>query len=132
MILFHTVNNFAILSRRVSFRNRFLFFNIPDEVEVQVGVSTCGEGAGLCLLSHSCTAVQGFQSDTNGGHCNGVSKGADSKASFVCCQYSSGASASEPIPSTTSPAPPTLVVNPTSSTTSSSSEDVSFSKKIIC
>jgi hypothetical protein len=91
-------------------------------------VSTCGQGAGLCLLSQSCTAVQGFQSDTNGGHCNGVSKGGDAKASFVCCQYSSGAS--ESIPSLTPPAPPTLVAEPTSSTTTPSpSEDVSFSKQ---
>lgn len=104
---------------------------IPDEVEVQVGVSTCGQGAGFCLLSSSCKAVQGFQSDANGGHCNGISKGSDSKASFVCCQYSSDASASESIPTTTTtPVPPTLIADPTPSTTSPQSEDVSFSKQL--
>lgn len=117
-----------VSGQSLSLRNKNLFEIFPDEVEVQVGVATCGQGAGLCLLSQSCTAVQGFQSDTNGGHCNGVSKGGDAKASFVCCQYSSGAS--ESIPSITQPAPPTLIAEPTSSTTTPPpSEDVSFSKQ---
>ena len=134
MIPYHTVNSFSIKINnfKIILRNNTDFVKfMPDEVEVQVGVSTCGLGAGFCLLSSSCKAVQGFQSDTNGGHCNGISKGSDSKASFVCCQYSSGESASESIPTTTTtPVPPTLITDPTPSTTSPPSEDVSFSKQL--
>lgn len=57
-------------------------------VEIQGGVSTCGQGSGFCILSDSCSLVQGFENDANNGHCSGVSKESDQKAAFVCCQYS--------------------------------------------
>lgn len=62
----------------------------PDELEIQGGVLTCGHGGGFCLLSASCEFVPGFQSDTNGGHCEGVSKAnQNSRSAFVCCKYMS-------------------------------------------
>lgn len=62
-------------------------FIIADVLEIQGGVSSCGKGAGLCLLSDSCTVVPGFQKDPDGGHCEGVSKNNSPRAGFVCCKY---------------------------------------------
>lgn len=50
-------------------------------------MSTCGNGSGYCLLSDSCSIVQSFESDTEGGHCNGMKDEANPQADFVCCKY---------------------------------------------
>jgi len=79
---------FVNFSRRIGSDIMYVFIT-TDVLEIQGGVSSCGQGAGLCLLSDSCTVVPGFQNDPNGGHCEGVSKNNSPRAGFVCCKYMS-------------------------------------------
>lgn len=51
------------------------------------GVSTCGLGGGYCLLSNSCLVDSDFESDTDGGHCEGLKHAFNPNADFVCCKY---------------------------------------------
>lgn len=51
------------------------------------GVSTCGLGSGYCLLSNSCLVDTDFESDSDGGHCDGLKHAFTPNANFVCCKY---------------------------------------------
>ena len=66
--------------------NDHLRTKLPGLFVIQ-GVSTCGLGVGYCLLSNSCLVDTDFESDTNGGHCDGLKHAFNPNADFVCCQY---------------------------------------------
>lgn len=51
------------------------------------GVSTCGLGEGYCLLSNSCLVDSDFESDSDGGHCDGLKHAFNPNADFVCCKF---------------------------------------------
>ncbi|XP_049964300.1 uncharacterized protein LOC126484745 [Schistocerca serialis cubense] len=54
---------------------------------VIMGVSTCGNGSGYCLLGLDCTLDDDFVADTSGGHCRGLLTAFTPSAHFVCCRY---------------------------------------------
>ncbi|XP_059351519.1 uncharacterized protein LOC130692482 isoform X2 [Daphnia carinata] len=107
-----------------------------NELEIQGGVSTCGHGGGFCLLSGSCEFVPGFQSDTKGGHCEGVFKAnPNSRANFVCCKYvplskihnpTTSKNAKVNLPATTTPPSPPVLT----SVTSAQRQTGSFPEKV--
>ena len=84
------------------------------------GVSTCGLGGGYCLLSNSCLVDSDFESDTDGGHCDGLKHAFNPNADFVCCKYSAPSTTVNPttllvddistadVITTPPPPPPTL------------------------
>ncbi len=67
------------------------------------GVSSCGNSDGYCLLSNSCLVDTDFESDTDGGHCDGLKHAFNPHADFVCCKY---------MPPATTIAPPKVVKTP--------------------
>lgn len=52
-----------------------------------LGVSTCRDGTGYCLLGSDCTLDHDFSPDDTGGHCNGLRAAFTPAANFVCCKY---------------------------------------------
>ena len=49
-------------------------------------IDSCRNGAGYCILGYSCEVDKDFTKDDLGGHCNGLSKAFNPRASFVCCR----------------------------------------------
>nr|QKV49923.1 mucin-22-like protein [Locusta migratoria] len=60
-----------------------------------MGVSTCGNGSGYCLLGLDCTLDDDFVADTSGGHCRGLLTAFTPSAHFVCCRYAMDAAPEE-------------------------------------
>ena len=49
-------------------------------------IDSCRNGAGYCILGYSCEVDKDFTKDDLGGHCRGLSKAFNPRASFVCCR----------------------------------------------
>ena len=93
---------------------------IPTGLFVIQGVSSCGNSDGYCLLSNSCLVDTDFESDTDGGHCDGLKHAFNPHADFVCCKY---------MPPATTVAPPKVVKTPPPPPIAD--ENTSYSKKIL-
>ncbi|KAF4529129.1 hypothetical protein B566_EDAN017193 [Ephemera danica] len=77
---------------------------------VILGVSTCRDGAGYCLLGSDCTLDHDFSPDDTGGHCNGLRAAFTPAANFVCCKYNGATPATTTVGSVT----PSSTMVPTS------------------
>lgn len=51
-----------------------------------LGVETCREGSGYCLLGLDCTLDDDFLPDDSSGHCNGLKTAFTPAAHFTCCK----------------------------------------------
>ena len=49
-------------------------------------IDSCRNGGGYCILGYTCEVDKDFVADDLGGHCRGLSKAFNPKASFVCCR----------------------------------------------
>ena len=49
-------------------------------------IDSCRNGAGYCILGFTCEVDKDFTADDLGGHCRGLSKAFNPRASFVCCR----------------------------------------------
>ena len=49
-------------------------------------IDSCRNGAGYCILGYTCEVDKDFTADDLGGHCRGLSKAFNPRASFVCCR----------------------------------------------
>jgi hypothetical protein len=72
---------------------------------VILGVGTCREGAGYCLLGADCTLDHDFSPDDTGGHCNGLRSAFTPAANFVCCKYNGAGDVKLPATTTEAPQP---------------------------
>ncbi|XP_066994775.2 uncharacterized protein [Anabrus simplex] len=68
---------------------------------VIMGVQTCRDGKGYCLLGQDCSLDNDFMSDDLGGHCDGLRSAFTPSAPFVCCRFSGDATTTEMSPTTT-------------------------------
>lgn len=59
---------------------------VDPGVFVITHIDSCRNGAGYCILGYTCSVDKDFVADDLGGHCRGLSKAFNPKASFVCCR----------------------------------------------
>ena len=63
-------------------------------------IDSCRNGAGYCILGYSCEVDKDFTKDDLGGHCRGLSKAFNPRASFVCCRENPKTSEASKVPTT--------------------------------
>ena len=63
-------------------------------------IDSCRNGAGYCILGYSCEVDKDFTKDDLGGHCKGLSKAFNPRASFVCCRENPKTSEASKVPTT--------------------------------
>ena len=74
-------------------------------------IDSCRNGAGYCILGYSCEVDKDFTKDDLGGHCNGLSKAFNPRASFVCCRETPKTNEADKSPSTLQHFQPTQILS---------------------
>jgi len=64
-----------------------LLFLAASGLFVIMGVRSCRDGTGYCLLGLDCTLDEDFLPDDQGGHCDGLRSAFTPSAHFICCRY---------------------------------------------